>query len=260
MDYETLILDLNDHVATVRMNRPESMNALEYQLRVDLVSCFGEFTEDEDVRVVLLTGTGKAFSAGGDLRELRQRMDIDRSREYVRHVSRVILAIKSLEKPVIAAVNGAAFGAGFSIVMACDLVVASVQARFSQAFVKVGLVPDLGGTYFLPRLVGLQKAKEFAFTGKIVSAHELFEWGVINLLVPHKELRRKAFDLACQLAEGAPLALGSSKKLLNENWESSLEEALEREAQSQAVCMQSEDHMEGIAAFHEKRKGHFKGK
>jgi len=187
-------------------------------------------------------------------------MTADRARKYVLHVSEVILAIQGLEKPVIAAVNGAAMGAGFSIVMACDLVVASEQAKFSQTFVNVGLVPDLGGTYFLPRLLSLQKAKELAFAGKILNAHELADLGLVNSLVPHEELEKKAFGLARQIAEGPPLALGSAKKLLNKSWNFSLEEMIEIEAQSQAACMQSEDHMEGIAAFYEKRKSHFTGK
>jgi 2-(1,2-epoxy-1,2-dihydrophenyl)acetyl-CoA isomerase len=258
--FKTLMVDLKDHVAVVRMNRSETMNALEYQLRVDLVDCFRGLSEYDDVRVVILTGIGKAFSAGGDLSELGQRMNVDRARRYVLHVSKVILAIQNLEKPVIAAVNGAAMGAGFSIMMACDLVVASEKAKFSQAFVKVGLVPDLGATYFLPRLVCLQKAKELVFTGQVLSAHELKDLGLINYLVPHEDLEKKAFELARRIAEGPPLALGSAKKLLNKSLNFSLEEMLEIEAQSQAACMQSEDHMEGIAAFYEKRKSHFRGK
>jgi 2-(1,2-epoxy-1,2-dihydrophenyl)acetyl-CoA isomerase len=259
-DYETLQVDLADHVAAIRMNRSKSMNALEHRLRVDLVDCFQELSEDDDIRVVILTGTGKAFSAGGDLRELGQKMTVDKARKYVSHVSRIVLAIQNLEKPVIAAVNGAAMGAGFSIMMACDLVVVSEQAKFSLSFVNVGLLPDLGATYFLPRLLGVQKAKELVFTGKVLSAHELADLGLINDLVPHEGLEKSAFDLARQLAEGPPLALGSAKKLMNRSWQFSLEEMVELEAQSQAACMQSEDHMEGIAAFYEKRKPQFKGR
>ena len=259
-DYETLLVDLSDHIAVVRMNRPESANALEYQLRVDLVDCFQRLSENDDIRAVILTGTGNAFSAGGDLRELRQRMTVDGARKYLLHAGKVVLTIQNIEKPAIAAVNGAAMGAGFSLVMACDLIIASEQAKFSQAFVKVGLLPDLGATYFLPRLLGLQRAKELAFTGKVLSAYELADLGLINYLVPHKQLEKKAFDLARQLAEGPTLALGSAKKLFNKSSQFSLEEMLEIEAQSQAACMQSEDHMEGIAAFYEKRKSQFKGR
>lgn len=261
MEYETLLLDLKDRVAIVRMNREGSMNALEYRLRVDLVDCFEMLSDHDEAKVIILTGSGKAFCAGGDLRELRQqRMTIDQARKYVLQVNKVVLAIQNLEKPVIAAVNGAAMGAGFSIVMACDLIVASEKAMFSLGFVHVGLIPDLGATYFTPRLVGLLKAKELAFTGKTLSAHELSKLSMINFVVPHEEVETKAFNLAGQIAEGAPVALGLSKKLLNRSLNSNLEEMLEIEAQAQAACMQSEDHMEGIRAFYEKRKGQFKGK
>ncbi len=259
MHYQTLLVDILDHVAMVRMNRAESMNALEYKLRADLVDCLQTISEDDEVRVVVLIGSGKTFCAGGDLRELRHKMKIDQARKYVHHVSRVILAIQNMEKPVIAAVNGAAMGAGFSIVMACDLVVASEIARFSQSFVHVGLIPDLGGTYFTPRLFGLQRAKEFAFTGKILSSNEMARLGLINQIVPPQELENKAIELAHQIAEGPPLALGLTKKLLNQSWNSNLDEMLELEVQYQATCMQSEDHMEGIRAFYEKRKPKFKG-
>ena len=258
--YDTLLVDLSEHIAAIRMNRSKSMNALEHRLRVDLVDCFQKLSQDDDIRVVILTGTGKAFCAGGDLRELGQKMTVDQARKYVSHVSKVVLAIQSLEKPVIAAVNGAAMGAGFSIMMACDLVVVSEQARFSLSFVNVGLIPDLGSTYFLPRLLGVQKAKELVFTGKVISAQELADLNLINELVPHEALEKSAFDLARQLAEGPPLALGSAKKLMNKSWQFGFEEMIELEAQSQAACMQSEDHMEGIAAFYEKRKCHFKGR
>jgi len=260
MIFKTLLVDLKDNIAMVRMNRSESMNALEYQLRIDLMNCFQKLSGYEKIRVVILTGTGKSFSTGGDLRELRQGMNVDLAKKYVLNASNVILSIQNLEKPVIAAVNGTAMGAGFSIVMACDLVVASEQAKFSQAFVNVGLIPDLGGTYFLPHFISLQKAKELVFTGKILDAHELADLGLVNYLVPHEELDNKAFDLARQIAKGPLMALASAKKLMNKSWNFSLEEMLEIEAQSQAACMQSEDHMERITAFYEKRKAKFKAK
>lgn len=260
MEYETLLVDLKDRVAIVRMNREESMNALEYQLCVDLVNCFKALSKNDEAKVVILTGSGKAFSAGGDLRELKKRMKVSEAKNYVLHVSEIIPVIKNLEKPVIAAVNGAAIGAGFSIAMACDLVVASEKAIFSQAFVHIGLVPDLGGTYFTPRLVGLNMAKELAFTGKFVSAHELARLRMINYVVPPEELETKAFDLAYQIAESSSLAIGLSKKLLNQSLNSNFEEMLKLEAQYQATCMQSEDCKERVKGFFEKRKNRFKGK
>jgi len=260
MNYETLLVNRYDHITMVKMNRAKSRNALEYRLRTDLVDCLHKLSEDDKVRVLILSGSGNAFCAGGDLRELREGMTVNQARKYVLHVSRIILAIQNMEKPVIAAVNGAAMGAGFSIAMACDMVVASETAQFSQAFVKVGLVLDLGGTYFLPRLLSLQKAKELAFTGKVLNARELMNLGLINKLVSPEDIEIKAIELAHQIAEGPPLALGLIKKLLNQSWHFTLEQIVELEAQYQAECMQSEDHMEGIKAFYEKRKAKFKGK
>lgn len=259
-NYETLLIDLKDQVAILRMNRPQSMNALEQQLCLDLVECLGILSECEEVRVVIITGSGKAFCAGGDLRELRERMPVDEAKKYVLNVSNVIRAIQNLEKPVIAAVNGAAAGAGFSIAMACDLVVASENAIFSQSFVRIGLVPDLGATYFTPRLIGLHKGKELALAGKTMGANELAQMGLINYAVPHEELEDKTFELARQIAEGAPIAVRLAKKLLKQSLTASLEKMIELESQFQAACMQSEDFMEGMKALHEKRKCRFKGK
>ncbi|MBL7213075.1 MAG: enoyl-CoA hydratase/isomerase family protein [Desulfobacteraceae bacterium] len=254
MTYKSLLVHLKDHVAIVRMNRPESMNSLEYELRVDLVNCLKKFSEDEDVRVIILTGCSNVFSAGGDLRELGEGMPADRARKYVLHVSRIVEAIVNLEKPVIAAVNGAAVGASFSMVMACDIIVASEKATFSQAFVDVGLIPDLGGTFFSPRLFGLHRAKESVFTGKTFDANELADIGMINHVVPHDDLEQKAFDLAREIAQKPHTAIALAKKLLNIGLHSNLHDILEMEAQAQAVCMQTKDHMEAIAAFYEKKR------
>ncbi len=242
------------------MNRGERRNALEEQLREDLVTCLQRLSHDDEVRVIILTGTSNAFCAGGDLKELSAGLTIDQARKYVHHANRIVLAIRAVEKPVIAAVNGSAMGAGFSMALACDLIVASEEARFGQGFVHVGAVPDLGGTYFSPRLFGLQRAKEFAFTGRILTGRDLFQMGVVNSLTSPDDLEAGALDLAARIAQGPPLALGLAKRLLNMSSSCSLEEMLELEAQSQAACFQSQDHKEGINAFFEKRKPRFKGR
>lgn len=260
MEYETLLVEISDRIATVRMNRLESMNALEFQLRADLADCFGELAGRDDVRVVILTGSGNAFCAGGDLREISQGRNVDQARQYMLHASRITLAIQNLEKPVIAAVNGAAVGAGFSIAAACDLIVASQTAVFAQSFIRLGLVPGMGGTYFTSRLIGLQKAKELAFTGRAVKAPELERLGLINYVVAPDQVEGKALELALELAGGPPLALGLTKKLMNQSLFSALPEQLEKETQTQAGLMQSDDHMEGIRSFLEKRRPEFKGK
>ena len=260
MSYETLLVELKDRVAIIRINRLETMNALDHQMRTDLVACFKELAAREDVRVVILTGIGRAFCAGADLQEIEMGRTAEEGRKYMQHASSIIQAIQDLEKPVIAAVNGPAVGAGFSISTACDLIVASEKAVFAQSFIRLGLVPGMGGTYFTTRLVGLQKAKELAFTGMMVKAPELERLGAVNYVVAPDEVESKALELAARLADGPPLALALTKKLMNQGLNSSLPEQMALEGQTQAGLMQSEDHMEGIRAFLEKRKPEFKGK
>jgi 2-(1,2-epoxy-1,2-dihydrophenyl)acetyl-CoA isomerase len=260
MHYQTLLVEIKEHIALVRMNRPERMNALALDLRTELTACLNGLGGDPNVRAVILTGSGKAFSAGGDLAELKEKMTVSESRDYVRGVSRIITALRNLEKPVIAGVNGAAVGAGFSLVMASDLVVASEKAIFSMAFSKVGLVPDLGANFFAPRLFGNHRAKEMAFFGKTLTARELWAMGFINHLVEPEALEAKLLEVAGQLVQGPPLALGLAKKMMDQSWDLDLEDMLEVEALVQATCLQSEDFQEGAAAFYEKRPPRFKGR
>jgi 2-(1,2-epoxy-1,2-dihydrophenyl)acetyl-CoA isomerase len=225
-----------------------------------LIDCLRRLAEDEQIRVIVLTGSGTAFSAGGDLREIGKGMTLPQAKAYMEDVTQIIPILWHLNKPVIAAVNGAAYGAGFSIAMACDLVVASEEATFSLAFVKVALVPDLCATYFLPRLIGLQRAKEWVFTGNILPARELLKLGVINDVVAAEKLDEHVSKMASQVALGPPLALASAKKLLNQSFNLDLSEALRVENETQAQCLASEDHREGVTAFYEKRPPRFTGK
>jgi 2-(1,2-epoxy-1,2-dihydrophenyl)acetyl-CoA isomerase len=259
MHYPTLLLERKEGVGLVKMNRPERMNALSADLRADLLACLHDLGQDREIRSIILTGSGKAFSAGGDLNELREKMTVHQSGDYVRGVSRIITTLRSLEKPVIAGVNGAAVGAGFSMVMAADLIVASEKAFFSMAFSKVGLVPDLGANFFAPRLFGNHKAKEMAFFGKTMTARELWDMGFVNYLVEPDALESKMLEVAKDLALGPPLALGLAKKMMDQSWNLDLENMLEVEALAQATCLQSEDFQEGAAAFYEKRPPRFKG-
>jgi 2-(1,2-epoxy-1,2-dihydrophenyl)acetyl-CoA isomerase len=260
MDYKTLLVNKKNGLSIVTMNRPERMNALGLELRTDLLASLADLGRDDEVRAIILTGKGKAFCAGGDLGELKEKMTVSQARNYVREVSRIIAAIRNLEKPVIAGVNGAAVGAGFSLVMASDLIVASEKAFFSMAFVKVGLVPDLGANFFAPRLFGNHKAKEMAFLGKTLSARDLWEMGLVNYLVAPEALEQKLLEVAGQITDGPPLALGLAKRMMNQSWDLALDDMLEVEALSQAACLQSEDFQEGATAFYEKRTPHFKGK
>lgn len=258
--YQGIELLVDPPLALLRLNRPERRNALDARLRAELLHALEELSHTPSVRALLLSARGPAFCAGGDLEELSVPRSLEGARAYVEEVGLVIRALWSHPKPVIAAVEGPAFGAGFSIVMACDLVVASETARFSQAFGRVGLLPDLGSAYFLPRLVGMQRAKEWIFTGREIRAQELERLGLVNRLVAAGKAEEEGRMLAGEMARAAPLALASGKRLLHQAWEVGLEEVLKKEAVAQAACIVSEDHREGIAAFREKRTPHFRGR
>ncbi|MFH1349308.1 MAG: enoyl-CoA hydratase/isomerase family protein [Pseudomonadota bacterium] len=252
--YETLLVEISDQIATIRLNSVESMNAMRYQLRVDLLESLEEVSESDEVRVVVLTGTGKAFCVGGDLRELPKLKDAEAARQTFIHGSEIVLKIREMEKPVIAAVNGVALGAGLSLALNCDLIIASEEAIFSQAFLRVALVPDLGATFITPRLIGLQRAKELVFTGRTLTANEMADLGVVNLVVPLKDLETQTRELALRIAKAPPKALGMTKRLLNQSLDLTFEEMLSLEQEAQVLCLQSEEHKERAAALYRKTK------
>ena len=171
-----VLIEKKGHVFIIRLNQPSSMNSLEKDLRDDFKEALMQFRDDQNARVAILTGQGKAFCAGGSLTELKEGMNAVAGVNYMLSVSEIIQLITNIAKPIVAAVNGAAVGAGFNIALSCDMVIASSNAVFSQAFAKVGLIPDLGGLYFLPRVVGTHKAKELIFTAKIIKADEALQW------------------------------------------------------------------------------------
>lgn len=181
MDYETINFERQDGVAIIRLNRPEIMNALEPKLSAELIQITDLLDQDPEIRAVILTGTGKAFCAGGDVRRLKKGFSsLAASRKHLMQRYSWVIKFTNMEKPIIAAVNGFAAGAGFSLAMMCDLILASEEARFIQSFVKMALVPDLGSMYFLPRLVGLNKAKELIYTGQVIDAAEAYRLGIVN--------------------------------------------------------------------------------
>ncbi|MCW3027854.1 MAG: enoyl-CoA hydratase [Solirubrobacterales bacterium] len=260
VDYETVGLSIEGGVATVVMNRPDALNALNMRLKEELAEVWRILVDRSDVRAVLLTGAGRAFSTGGDIKQ----MDPDRGPEVTRKrmaklLRDTVIPLARLEKPVVAAVNGHAHGLGLSLALACDIVYAAESAIMSMAFTRVGLAPDGGASYFLPRLVGLSRAKELMFTGRRLSAAEALELGLVSRVLPDEELLPAALELANELGSGATIALGAAKRLLNESSMHTIEEMAELEAFGQAVAMSSEDHREGIAAFAERRKPLFRG-
>lgn len=258
--FEDLEVTLDRSVLRLVLNRPESLNALNLKLKAELAEAVAFAGADAGVRAVLLTGAGRAFCSGGDITEMDASRTADEARRRMRHLLHTIhLPLTRLEKPVIAAVNGHAFGAGFSIALAADLVLVSDEAKLSFAFAKVGLVPDSGALFFLPRLIGLNLAKELIFTAKVISAAEARELGLVNRVVPKDDLDAEAMELAAELAAGPAIALGMMKTLINQSPTSSFEEMIELEAYAVSVVTATADHAEGIAAFLEKRSPSFGG-
>jgi 2-(1,2-epoxy-1,2-dihydrophenyl)acetyl-CoA isomerase len=256
---KAVIVEKRNGTAILTLNKPASFNSLVPELLDEAMTALRTVEDDPEVRVVVITGAGKAFSAGGDLRHLGTLGTVKESHKYVQDAVNVCLKITRVSKPVIAMVNGVAAGAGFNIAMACDLIFCAESARFSQSFVKVGLVPDMGGTYFLCRSIGMHRAKELMFTGCVIDAAEAYRLGIVNRVVPGERLREATLDFAEGLTQNAPIALTLMKKILNRSDKHDLQTAMELETSSQVFCIGTDDHKEGVAAFMEKRKPIFKG-
>ena len=264
MTYKCLLYEVKDGVATLTLNRPERLNALGDTLRDDLLDAITRSSADPEVRVMVVTGAGKGFCSGGDVKAMNEAKESGRERSLMDRIApsrdRTLLAMRDAPQPIIAAVNGAAAGAGMNLALACDIRIASTAARFSQAFVKRGLHPDWGGTYFLPRLVGMAKACELTFTGDVVDAQEALSLGLVSQVVAPEELMPAVLALARKIAAGPPVAIRLAKRGLYRNAESGLREALEFETFAQNACTETEDAREGIKAFVEKRAPVFRGR
>jgi len=254
-----VLLEKKDNIATITMNRPQTLNSLQPVLIDELVNALTGVQKDDSVKVAVLTGAGRAFCAGGDLTHIETIDNPVLARDYIVKAAKIVSTIVNMEKPVIAMVNGVAAGAGFNIALACDIIFCAKSARFGQSFAKVGLIPDCGGTYFLPRVVGLHKAKELMFTGDLIDADTALKLGIVNQVIDDAELKETTYEFAEKLANGAPIALALIKKALNQSFNLNLEGALELEASLQCNCLQTQDNKEGIKAFKEKRPPVFKG-
>lgn len=264
MNYETVLYELKDAVATITMNRPEALNALSLQLGKDLKSAVEQTIADE-ARAVVLTGSGRAFCSGGDLREMKSMGEREGNIEAfldspLKALHEVIVLIRETPVPFIAAVNGVCAGAGTNFALACDLVIAAEDASFNEAFVRIGLSPDCGGTFFLPRAAGEKIAMELFLTGGTVDAKRAAEIGMINRVVPATELLNEAAKLAAQLAAGPTGSFGRIKRMLNASFSNDLKRQLDLEAECQLESGRADDFKEGIAAFFEKRQPNFRGK
>lgn len=257
-NYKTILVSKENGIATLTLNRPDALNALDLVMREELAQELYAFRDDPEVKVMILTGAGRAFCAGGDIKTMGGYTAIT-GRARIKRAHRWLLELINLEKPTIAAVNGVTAGIGCNLALACDIVYASDRARFSQAFVKIGLIPDGGGLYFLPRAVGMQRAKELVFTGDFVDAQEAERIGLVARTVPHEELMSRVTDLAHRIVQNAPVAIALAKSVLNKSLNVDLPTLLEMEALAAVSCMTTEDHQEGITAFKEKRRARFKG-
>ncbi|HLA95522.1 MAG TPA: enoyl-CoA hydratase-related protein [Pyrinomonadaceae bacterium] len=264
MSFETVNYELNGSVATIQTNRPEALNALSLQLSKDLKSAIEKAIADE-ARAVVLTGSGRAFCSGGDLREMKAMGDSEGNIEAfldspLKALHDVILLIRETAIPFVAAVNGVCAGAGTNFALACDLVLAADDASFNEAFVRIGLSPDCGGTHLLPRAVGSKIAAELFMTGGTVDAKRAAEIGMINRVVPAADLLLEAGKLAGQLAAGPTASYGRIKRMLNATFSNTMAEQLDLEAECQIESGRDNDFKEGVAAFFEKRHPNFTGK
>ena len=261
MPYEAVMLDKEGGVATITLNQPQSLNALSRPIRRDLAAALAEVRDDAEVRAVIITGAGRAFCAGGDVKGMAGGRTPIEWREWLLFTDRSIIQVMlDMEKPIVAAVNGYAVGAGCNVALASDIIIAADNARFAEIFVRIGLAPDGGGAWTLPRRVGLAKAKELAFTGEIIDAAEAYRIGMVNRVVPADKLMDEARAFAQRLANGPTRAIGLCKRMLTRCVDLDFAAAMEYEAQTQAMLFQTEDHKEGVKAFMEKREPQFKGR
>jgi enoyl-CoA hydratase/carnithine racemase len=261
MTYKCLLYDVQDRIATLTLNRPERLNALGDTLREDLYDAVTKSAADPNVGVLVITGAGRGFCSGGDVKSMSERDQTGQATATSERLApirdRIILAMRDCPKPVIAAVNGAAAGAGMNLALACDIRIASTAAKFTQSFVKRGLAPDWGGTWFLPRVVGIAKACELIFTGDTIAADEALRLGVVNAVVAPEALMAEAYKLARKIAAGPPVAIQLAKRAIHNDVD--LRAALEFETFAQGICRDTEDAKEGVRAFVEKRAPVFRG-
>jgi 2-(1,2-epoxy-1,2-dihydrophenyl)acetyl-CoA isomerase len=263
MSWEHVLLDKKDYIATITLNRPEKLNAFGGRMRQEIEEVVSDVCADQDVRVIVITGAGKAFCVGGDVTEFvsgETKALTETSPSERPAMSKIVLALNQVEKPVIAAINGVAAGGGVNLALACDIRIASEKARFAQVFTRRGVHPDWGGIYFLPRLVGYAKAAELIFSGEVIDAQEAYKLGMVNKLVPHDQLLEEVHKMAERMAKNAPIPIAFAKRGLQNFNQWNLAQALDYESYVLSVTMKTEDIKEGFTAFLQKREPNFKGR
>lgn len=271
MEYKDLLYEKKNGIAKITLNRPDSFNAFSYDMLKSWHLALLDADQDEDVRVILLTGAGKAFCAGGDIKSMRsgkgflhgntsdqELVALDYKKCLWEIIHRIPLTLESMEKPVIAAINGPAMGAGLDMALMCDIRIASEKAVLAESYINVGLVPGDGGAFFLPRLVGLAKALELLLTGDSIDANEALRIGLVNKVVPSAELEEKSWAMAQKIAQKSPQAARFIKRLIYQGLDSNLKTALDAVSSHMAIIACTEDHKEALTAFLEKRNPEFK--
>lgn len=263
MEYIDILFHKQGHVAIITLNRPDKMNSFNPVMQEDISRAITEAQNDKKVRVIILTAKGRAFCAGADVKQMASRFDkpLEQADENLRLPMRnsLYLQFQKCPKPIICAINGVAVGGGLDMALACDIRIASDKARFAELFIRRGMIPASGGTYFLPRSVGIDRALLMIWTGDMLDAREAERIGLVTMVVPHEELEIAAMELAEKLAKGPPLAIQRAKKAIYEGLDMNLEETFRYLSPIVAELNQTEDHKEGARAFVEKREPVFKG-
>ena len=255
MTHQSIILEKEETTAVITFNRPDAMNALNNQTRAEFAAAIAEVAADDSIKVLILTGSGKAFVAGSDIKEFSQTTPY-----FAHNIQRLGEMVEKLAKPVIAAVNGFCLGGGCEIAMACDIIIASEEAKFGQPEVNIGIIPGGGATQRLPRLIGVCKAKELIYTGDIINAEQADRLGLVNRVVPTDELMPAARELARKIATKSPAALKLAKTAINRGMQTNLESGLKYEYELYGLALSLEDRAEGVSAFLEKRAPKFVGR
>ena len=260
MSYETLVINVKDKVAYITLNRPERLNSFDLKLGEELYKVLHEVSKKNEIIAVVIRGTGKGFCGGGDVKEMYVANDKSKFlRELTKAIHKCVIELRNMEKPVIAAVNGAAFGAGLSLALACDIIIASRETKFGTAFIGIGLAPGCG-TQFFTNLVGYQRACEYILTAKTFSAEEAKELGIVNKVVDQNKLDNTVEELLSRFRELPPIAVGKAKMLINKSMSNDMLTHLDLESKTASQSADTEDFKEGVTAFVEKRKPVFKGK
>ena len=262
MEYQDIIYTKEEGIATITLNRPDRLNAFSPEMMDSIYRAVEDVRKDKDMKVVIITATGRAFCSGADVKAMAQRYDQPGGEERkIPEAERVsmYLLLQKCEKPVIASINGVAVGGGLDFVCACDIRIASDKARFAEVFIRRGMIPASGGTYFLPRLVGIDKALQLIWTGDMIDAKEAERIGLVTMVVPHEELEAATMELAEKLAKGPPLAIQSAKRVVYEGLDMDLESTLKYVAPIISKITRTKDHEEGARAFVEKREPVFRG-